>query len=61
MKKILSSKQEADRRYKLCKDCKNFRKLTRTCSICNCIMYAKTKLENAECPIGKWGNNNSWG
>jgi hypothetical protein len=29
-------------------------KLTSQCKKCGCFMEAKTKLPNAECPIGKW-------
>lgn len=57
---ILADKQEAEKRYDICKKCDHFRKLTKTCDICNCLMFAKTKLENSNCPIGKWGNS-TWG
>lgn len=57
---VLTSKEEAKRRYEICKSCDQFRKITKTCMMCNCIMPAKTKLQNSNCPIGKWGNN-TWG
>ena len=41
-------------RLNICKDCPEFIKLTSQCKKCGCIMSLKTKLEKAECPIGKW-------
>jgi len=42
-------------RFEICKSCPEFIKLTTQCKQCGCIMSAKTKLPNAECPLGKWG------
>lgn len=44
----------ADARLAVCKECDRFIKATTTCRECGCFMVAKTKLEYAECPIGKW-------
>lgn len=42
-------------RLEICKSCPEFIKSTTQCKKCGCIMSAKTKLPNAECPLGKWG------
>ena len=42
-------------RMEICKACPNYISLTHQCTKCGCIMDAKTKLPNAVCPIGKWG------
>lgn len=44
----------ADYRYDICKACPFFMQSTSQCSKCGCFMKLKTKLENAECPIGSW-------
>jgi hypothetical protein len=45
----------AEERFEICKGCEFFIKGTTQCKKCGCVMLAKTKLPNAECPIGKWG------
>lgn len=44
----------AENRYSTCKECPEFLSLTKQCKQCGCVMPAKVKLLNAECPIGKW-------
>jgi hypothetical protein len=44
-----------EERMEICKACPNYISLTHQCTKCGCIMNAKTKLPNAVCPIGKWG------
>ena len=44
----------AEERLDICKVCPFYVKLTHQCTKCGCIMNAKVKLPNAECPIGKW-------
>jgi predicted ArsR family transcriptional regulator len=44
----------ANSRYELCKACPFFIKATSQCSKCGCLMQLKTKLSNAECPVGIW-------
>lgn len=44
----------SEARYSICKECSFFIKLTKQCEKCGCFMFAKTKLEKATCPIGKW-------
>jgi hypothetical protein len=41
-------------RYDICKACPELTQLTKQCKKCGCFMAAKTKIENATCPIGKW-------
>lgn len=48
------SDTERDRRYDLCLDCPEFIRLTKQCKQCGCFMNLKTRLSNAECPLGKW-------
>jgi hypothetical protein len=45
----------ADERLEICLGCPQLIKLTAQCKECGCIMSAKTKLPNASCPLGKWG------
>lgn len=49
----------AEERLEVCKGCEFFIKVTTQCKKCGCIMAAKTKLPNASCPIGKWGQINT--
>jgi hypothetical protein len=44
----------AKNRFDICKACPELIKLTTQCKKCGCFMTAKTKLEKATCPIGKW-------
>jgi len=48
----------AAQRFDICLECPQLIKLTNQCKECGCIMSAKTKLPNAECPLGKWGQIN---
>lgn len=41
-------------RYEICKVCPELIKLTKQCKKCGCFMKAKTTLEAATCPLGKW-------
>jgi hypothetical protein len=52
------SDQDAETRFNICKACPELIKLTGQCKKCGCFMEAKTKLEKATCPIGKWGSSN---
>jgi hypothetical protein len=49
-----SDKLTADERFSICKGCPQFIKLSNQCKKCGCFMQLKTKLEDAECPIGRW-------
>ena len=48
-------KEKAEARYVICITCPFFQKMTKQCLKCGCFMAAKTKLDLATCPIGKWG------
>jgi hypothetical protein len=43
-----------EKRLSICKQCPEFISSITQCKKCGCIMNLKTKLPNAECPIGKW-------
>jgi hypothetical protein len=45
----------ADKRFSICLECPRLLKKTKQCRECGCFMELKTKLYNASCPIGKWG------
>lgn len=49
-----ASDEVAKERYDICKACPELIKLTKQCKKCGCFMAAKTRLEKATCPIGKW-------
>lgn len=51
-KNVLESIQES--RMQICLSCPELTKLTKQCKKCGCFMEFKTRLSNAECPIGKW-------
>ncbi len=57
LKRVLTppSAEEINARFDICRSCEHFISLTSQCSQCGCFMKAKTRLPNAECPIGKWG------
>jgi len=44
----------AAERFAICLECPELIQLTKQCKKCGCLMESKTKLPNAECPIGKW-------
>lgn len=44
----------ASERFSICSACPEMIKLTSQCKKCGCFMNLKTKLQKAECPIGKW-------
>lgn len=43
-----------ENRLEICNSCEYLIQLTNQCTKCGCFMSLKTKLRNAECPIGKW-------
>jgi len=45
----------SEERLKVCRTCDQFNKENSKCAKCGCFMDYKTLLQNAECPIGKWG------
>lgn len=42
-------------RMDLCRACEEFKKPIQICGVCKCFMPVKTTLNNANCPIHKWG------
>jgi hypothetical protein len=44
----------AKERLEICKACPELIKVTKTCKKCGCFMTAKTKIQGATCPLGKW-------
>jgi hypothetical protein len=44
----------ATQRFDICLSCPELIQITKQCKKCGCFMAAKTKLESAKCPIGKW-------
>mgnify|MGYP003353921852 CR=1 FL=1 len=51
--KTVSDEKHAAR-YNICKTCEFFIKSTKQCRQCGCFMKAKTSLDSARCPEGKW-------
>lgn len=45
-------KKEFDHRLDICEHCGSNR--NGICKICHCVVKAKTKSEDSECPQGKW-------
>ncbi len=52
--KYLDDQKVADKRLEICRACPELIQLTTQCKKCGCFMAAKTKLEAAKCPLGKW-------
>ena len=50
----LTEEEVSNTRYDICLQCPELIKISKQCKKCGCFMSAKTKLENAKCPIGKW-------
>jgi hypothetical protein len=48
------SDEKAAERFSICQQCPELIKLSKQCKKCGCFMFAKTKLELATCPLGKW-------
>ena len=44
----------AKQRLDICLSCPELIQLTVQCKKCGCFMAAKTKLQAATCPLGKW-------
>lgn len=50
----LLNDEDSNKRYSICLQCPELIKLTKQCKKCGCFMAAKTKIQEASCPIGKW-------
>lgn len=51
--KFVDAKVFADRQQ-ICEPCDVRNTLLNTCSICNCFIPAKAKLQESTCPMEKW-------
>lgn len=49
-----SQEEIVEYRLNICRTCEFFKPKTEQCRKCGCFMNLKTKLERANCPIGKW-------
>lgn len=49
-----ASKEIAQSRFDICKECEHFFKPTLSCKKCGCFMKAKVKVARSVCPIDKW-------
>lgn len=49
-----ATQEKSISRFDICKACPELISLTSQCKKCGCFMAAKTKLEKANCPLGKW-------
>lgn len=44
----------AKKRYDVCRSCEYFNTAIKICKECYCFMAFKVRLDDAECPRGKW-------
>ena len=51
---VLATEETAKERMAICLECPSLRHSNLQCRECGCLMAAKTKLANVECPLGKW-------
>lgn len=51
---IKAPNELSEQRFNICKACPELVQLTKQCKKCGCFMLAKTTLQAAKCPIGKW-------
>lgn len=49
-----ASEEKAQARYSICQQCDLFDSVLKICNSCGCVMPAKVKLANSECPEGFW-------
>lgn len=47
-------KEISEQRLNICKSCPELIKTINQCKKCGCLMNVKTKLLDANCPMGKW-------
>ena len=53
------SQDVLEKRLSICSSCEHFIKLTKQCKKYGCFMRLKGSLPHAECPVGKWGKEDS--
>lgn len=51
-RQLVVLKETRNQRLAICEQCSNYKH--KFCSICKCLMPAKTWLKNENCPIEKW-------
>lgn len=56
---VFLPKEEAQKRYDICKQCDSFIPLTTQCKECGCVMKVKAKLRHTMCPLDKWKELNT--
>jgi hypothetical protein len=49
-----ASEELSIKRFDICKACPELVQVSKQCKQCGCFMNAKTKLQKATCPLGKW-------
>lgn len=52
--KYVEDEELGKTRFEICKSCPELIKVTKICKKCGCFMTAKTKIQGAVCPLGKW-------
>lgn len=52
--RLLDNQDIVNKRFEICKSCPELISATSQCKKCGCFMNLKTKLAEAECPLGKW-------
>jgi len=53
--RLVDDENIVNQRMNICNGCPELLQATKQCLKCGCFMNLKTKLANAECPMGKWG------
>lgn len=51
---FFTTKEEAQKRYDICKQCDKLEMPLAQCRECKCFMKIKVKAKEAYCPLGKW-------
>jgi hypothetical protein len=51
---IIPVSELSEQRMEICRQCEFLK--AQFCMKCGCLMAAKTKLNRASCPVGKWGS-----
>ena len=46
--------KERETRLNICRACDRFIQATSQCKECGCFMKIKTRIKDAECPLGYW-------
>jgi len=52
--RVPKNKDLGQERFRICLACPRIIHATGQCMECGCFMKAKTQLEEAKCPLGKW-------